>query len=150
VLSLAVLVSAALPYLSLRYCSLAAGSSDLQTMSARTETAAALDPTSVAPFATRAAAHTAAAAEASKGSPEHIQQLKLAAAAWVDATQREPGGWLYFYLAAETFVAAGDAVRAAGDASGSDELTRTARSYLEEAKRLNPLSDQVQELEKGF
>jgi hypothetical protein len=119
-------------------------------MTARTQTAATLDPTSVAPFAVRASAHKAAAEQAPEGSLDRVEQLKLAAAAWVQATGREPGGWLYFYEAAETFLAARDAAFAAGTNSAAEELTRSARTYLDQAKRLNPLSPQVQALEKAF
>ncbi|MBN1320240.1 MAG: O-antigen ligase family protein [Thermoleophilia bacterium] len=150
VLALAVIVSAALPYLSMRYSDMAAGSTDLQLMTDRAATAAALDPTSVTPLATRAGAHRAAAAQGEPGSAEQIEQLNLAAQAWVEATEREPGGWLYYYQAAEAYLAARDAALAAGTFSKAEEFGDSARSYLDEAGRLNPLSPQVKALEKAF
>jgi hypothetical protein len=63
---------------------------------------------------------------------------------WLELQLR---GWLYFYLAAEAFVAARDAALSAGDNAAAEKLTWSARTYLDEARRLNPLSDQVQALE---
>ena len=150
VLALLVLVSAALPYLCIRYCSFAAGSADLTTLTARAHTAEKLDPTSVLPFSVRATAHQAAAQAAPESSAERVEQFKLAAAAWVEASKQEPGSWLYFYLAAEAFVAARDAALSANASSAAQELEQSARFNLGEAKRLNPLSDQVASLEKAF
>jgi len=149
-LALAVIVSAALPYLSLRYTEMAAGSPDLGLMTDRAATAAALDPTSVTPFAIRAGAHRATAAQADPGSPEQVEQIALAATAWVEATQREPGGWLYHYLAAEAYLAARNAALTAGTFSKAEEFADAARSHLDQAGRLNPLSPQVKNLEKAF
>ena len=149
VLALAVLVSAALPFLSLRYSDMAAGARDAETMLARTNTAAALDPTSVQPFAVRANAYKTAADQAPEGSPARTEHYRLAAEAWVDATEREPGGWLYHFKAGEMFLAARDAAIASGAAT-AEELGRAARSSLDEARRLNPLSRQIDALEKGF
>ncbi|MBN1461766.1 MAG: O-antigen ligase family protein [Armatimonadetes bacterium] len=149
VLALAVLVSAALPYLSLRYCDTAAGARDVETMLARTNTAASLDPTSVQPFAVRANAYKTAADQAPEGSPARTEHYRLAAEAWVDATEREPDGWLYHFKAGEMFLAARDAAIASGAAT-AEELGRAARSSLDEARRLNPLSRQIDALEKDF
>ncbi len=150
VLALAVLASATFPYLSLRYFNLAAGAPNPEVATARASTAAALDPTSVLPFSARAAAHRTAAAQAPAGSSDQVEQLKLAAAAWVEATDREPGSWLYFYQAAEVFLTARNAAVAAGAYSAAEELGTSARTYLEEARRLNPLSPQVKALEATF
>jgi small neutral amino acid transporter SnatA (MarC family) len=149
VLALAVLVSAALPYLSLRYCDLASGAEDLDTMTARTKTAAALDPTSVLPFAVRAGAYKTAAGHEPEGSLLRVGLLTSAAAAWAEATERESSSWLCFFKAAEMSLAARDAALAAGVAS-ADELERSARSYLNEARRLSPLSPQIDALELAF
>ncbi len=149
-LALAAIVSAALPYLSLRYCDMASSADDLAVVTARTETAAALDPTSAQPFAVRATAYELAAGQAPEGSPKRVEQLETAIQAWVDATQREPGSWLCYYKAAEMSLAARDAMVAAGAASSGEELEQTARTYLDEARRLNPLSPQAAALEKAF
>jgi hypothetical protein len=45
------IASAALPYVSQRYSGLASGAADLEQMNSRARTAAALDPTSIEPFA---------------------------------------------------------------------------------------------------
>ena len=146
-LALAVLVSAALPYLCLRYCSYAAGSANPAVMAARTQTAAKLDPTSVAPFATRAAAYGAAAARAPEDSFERLAQLQQVVAAWEAATELEPGYWLYFYQAAASCLAARDTALAIGRDTAAGELAASARAHLDEAKRLNPLSERVKALE---
>lgn len=153
VLSLLVIVSAALPYLSLRYSARAAGAGvrHSQAVLAGTETAIALDPTTTFPYAVRAAVHTAAADQAPEGSATRVEELRLAAAAWVDATEVEPEGWLYFCKAGEAFLAVREAVRnsSLGPAGvGVEELTRSAHVYLAEARRLNPLSPQLDALEK--
>jgi hypothetical protein len=144
------LASAAFPYVSLQYSDLAAGASDLEQMTAHAETAALLDPTTVQPFAIRASGHLAAAAEAPAGSTTRFQQLRLAADAWQEALDREPGSWVYQYQAANAYLLARDA------ASGSDlaeEMAEQARKYLSEASRLNPLSSEIdllwEQLESG-
>jgi hypothetical protein len=104
----------------------------------------------VLPFSVRASAHRAAAQTAPEGSIERVNQFRLAAAAWVEATEQEPGGWLYFYLAAKAFVAARDAALSMADTAAAEELTRSARTCLDEAVRLNPLSDQVPALERSL
>ena len=147
VLTLAVLVSAALPYLSIRYSRFASVAADLPTVVSRTRIAADLDPTTVLPFATLANAHKMAAQRAPADSPERALQLKLAAEAWVDATKRDPAVWLNYYQAADLYVQARDAARVTG-ATLSEEMDQLARTYLEQASRLNPLSPQVQGLLK--
>jgi hypothetical protein len=149
-LALVVLASALFPYLSLRYSNLAAGSLNLETVTAQTNTAHALDPTSVVPYTVRASAHAVAAAAEVEGSAHRVELYKLAAEDWADAAELESGYWLYSYQTAEAFLAARDAAREAGDNVAEQELTQLARTYLNEADRLNPLSRQVDALEKLF
>jgi hypothetical protein len=146
-----VIVSIGLPYLSMRYSDSASGaiSTDPRAALARANTAAAIDPTSVAPFAVRAAVHEAAAARAQEASPARVEQLTLAAEDWVGAIGVEPAGWLYNYNAAAAFLAARDAARTAGVAY-AEELDRSARAYLSRARALNPLSPQIAALEKNL
>ena len=148
-LALAVLVSAALPYLSLRYAQLAGGARDLDTVVARTQTALRLDPTTIQPYAVRANAHQVAAEQQPADSPARVQQLILAASDWIAALDREPDNWLCYYKIAQMTLAARDAALATDPAS-AEELTRTARTYLNEARRLNPLSREIDALEKAF
>ncbi|OFW61964.1 MAG: hypothetical protein A2133_07155 [Actinobacteria bacterium RBG_16_64_13] len=148
-LALAVIVSAALPYLSLRYSSLASGSPDLKTMTTRAQTAASIDPTATLPFVVRANAHWLAAVQAPEGSMERVAQFMQAAESWAAATEREPGGWLYHYKSAEMLLAARDASFAAG-VSSSEELLNLARTYLDKARGLNPLAPQIAALEQGL
>jgi hypothetical protein len=149
-LGLLVGASAMFPYLSLTYSDLAAGSGDLMTMTAESKTAATLDPTSIMPYSVRASAHSLTAMRAPEGSLERVEQFRLAAAAWVDATEVEPGVWLYYYQAAETYLRARDAALALGSEVTVEEMTQLARTYLNEADHLNPLSPQVDALGKGF
>jgi hypothetical protein len=146
------IVSAALPYLSARFAASAAAatSSAPQTALARADTAAALDPTSTAPYAVRAGVHSAAAARAAEGSPGRALELMLAAEAREGATQVEPRWWLGHYQAAEAYIAARDAAREAGgaQAASADQLDAEARAHLSEARRLNPLAAEVGALEK--
>ena len=144
-----VVVSAGLPYLSSRFSDSGTGAiaASPQTALARANTAAALDPTSTAPFAVRAAVHEAAAARAPDASATRVEQLTLAARDWVGATAVEPAGWLYYYNAAAAFLAARDAARTAAVAS-AEELDRNARTYLSKARALNPLSPELDALEK--
>lgn len=146
-LALGVIVSTALPYLSLRYCNMASGAKELETMTARAETASALDPTSVQPFAVRATAYRIAAGQEPDSSHVRVEYLMNAGRAWVEATEIEPGSWLCFYKAAEMYAAAGDAAIAA-DSTGSEGLLRWARTYLDEARRLNPLSPEITALDR--
>lgn len=148
-LALAIVVSAALPYLALRYCDLASVAPDLETMNARAGIAARLDPTSAQPFAVRANAYRAVAESAPEGSLERAGQLALVAAAWAEAVERDSGNWASFYRAAETALAARDAALAA-DAGAAEELERAARTYLDEVHRLNPQSEQARALEEAF
>jgi hypothetical protein len=149
-LGLIVGASAMFPYMSLSYSDLAAGASDLATMNAESKTAATLDPTSVLPYSVRASAHAAAAMQAPEGSLERVEQFRLAATAWVDASEVEPSGWLYPFQAAQTFLQARDAARALGSEATVEEMTQLARTYLNEADHLNPLSPQVDALGKTF
>jgi len=148
-LALAVMVSAALPYLALRYCDLAASSRSLARVATRTETAAFLDPTSALPFSVQAGGHWLAAQKAPEGSPERLAHYLSEASAWVKATEREPGRWLYYFKAAEAFLAARDAALDI-DPAAAEQSAASARGYLAEASRLNPLSDQIEDLEKAF
>lgn len=145
------IVSVGLPYLSTRYSDSAsrAIATDPRVALARADTAAALDPTSTAPFAVRAAVHEADAARAPETSSARVEQLTLAAEDWVGAIGVEPAGWLYYYNAAATFLAARDAARTAGGAS-AEELDRSARTYLSQARALNPLSPQIAALERNL
>jgi hypothetical protein len=150
VLALVVLASALFPYLSLRYSNLAAGSLNLEAVTAQTSTAHTLDPTSVIPYTVRASAHAMAATAEIEGSAYRVEQYRLAAEDWADAAELESGYWLYSYQTAEAFLAARDAAREAGDQAAVEEFTQLARTYLNEADRLNPLSRQVDALEKLF
>jgi hypothetical protein len=149
VLALAVIVSAALPYLALRYCDLAASAKTLDAVTARAETAAKIDPTSVMPFVVQANAHRFAAQETPVDSPERVAEYEAEAAAWLEATEQEPEYWLYFYNAAVAFLAARDSALTF-DAVLADELLRKATTYLGDARRLNPLSPQVTRVEKDL
>lgn len=148
VLAALVIVSAGLPYLSLRFSNLAAGSTDLAVVISRTKTAAWLDPTAVHPFATRAAAYTLAAQQEAEGSRRKALDLQLAADAWEDATRREPDVWLNAYMAAQALVTARDASLAADMPSDAPYLTGSAKVFLDTARQLNPLSPQVKALEE--
>lgn len=141
-LGILALASAAFPYLSLRFSEMAAGEADLDQMTAHARTAAVLDPTSVLPFATRAAGHLAAASEAPATSTARFQQLRLAAQAWEEALEREPGSWVCHFQAAKTYLMARDAALAAGS-DLAEEIEAQARKYLSEASRLNPLSSEI-------
>ena len=143
------LVSAALPYLSIRYSQMASRVHDIRTVEAQTETAASLDPTATLPFAVRANAHKAAAEREAGDTPVRVEEYRLAAAAWIEAVEREPQGWLYYYKAAEMFVLARDAALTANPAF-AEELEGWARTYLDEVHRLNPLSPQAATLEKAL
>jgi hypothetical protein len=145
--AIVIIASATFPYLSVRFANLAAGAPTLDGATAKARTAAMLDPTSVLPFAVRADAHRAAAAQAPIGSTERFRQLDLAATAWEEALEREPGSWVYQYQAAAALLNARDAALAAGSGS-TEELVNQARIYLEEARRLNPLSTQVEALNR--
>jgi hypothetical protein len=146
-LAVVALASAAFPYLSLRYSDVAAGESDVDSVTARAHTAASLDPTSILPFSVRADAHRAAAAETPVGSSERFRQLDLAVNAWEEALEREPHSWVCNYQAAKALLAARDAALAAGSGS-TEELENQARIYLAEAHRLNPLSSEIDALER--
>lgn len=149
VLALVVIVSAALPYLALRYCDMAVSAKSLDKVTARTEIAAKIDPTSVMPFVVQADYHRLAAQAAPEGSAERLAQFEEEAAAWLKAIGREPRGWLYYFNAAEAYLAARDtALKSSPDSV--DILAQQARAYLAEARRLNPLSAQVTGLEKGL
>ncbi len=149
VLALAIIVSAALPYFSLKYCDWAESAKTLEIATARTETAAKIDPTSVTPFVVRAYSHYFAALAAPEDSLERLSQFEEEAAAWVQAIGRETQGWLYYYKAARAFLAARDtALKLSADSA--DTLDQEARAYLAEARRLNPLSRQVTALEKDL
>ena len=148
-LAVVVLISAALPYLSIRYDRLVAGTRDLPLAVARAHTASALDPTSVLPFASLANVYKLAADREPAASPARVSQLKLAAETWVEATKHEPAGWLGYYQAAQMYVLARDAAVAVGDPS-SAEFAASALTYLDQAKRLNPLSPQVKTLETAL
>jgi hypothetical protein len=148
VLIIAVIASAAFPYLSLRFSRMAAGETDLAAADARAHTAAWLDPTAVHPFAARATAYTLAAQQLPENSSARANDLRAAADAWVDAARRVPVVWLNSYMAASALVDARDAALAAGMTSDADYLGQSARTYLEKARQLNPLSRQVEALEK--
>ena len=146
-LALGAIASAAFPYLSQRYSALAAGAGDPAQAEARAATAAWLDPTSPEPYTSLAVVYPAAAA--SPTSPEErLAQLRLAADAWQQALQLEPYDWIYPYQIADSLLLARDAAREGGDFSTAQELATEARSYLDEARRLNPLSPEVRALEE--
>ncbi|MBN1630611.1 MAG: O-antigen ligase family protein [Thermoleophilia bacterium] len=148
-LAVLAIVSAVLPYFSIRYCEMAARAGSLEQVTAKADTAAALDPTSVLPFSVRAGAHRLAALAAAEGSPEQIEQFKLEAQAWAEAIDREPDGWLYYYNAARAHLAVRDAVLAV-DPNLAQESEEWARIYLEDASRLNPLSNGVRALQEAL
>jgi O-antigen ligase len=150
VLTLAVIASAAFPYLSLRFSTTAVRSTDLAVVDSRAKTAAWLDPTAVHPFASRASAYTIAAGKLPIGSRERADELRTAAEAWIDASRRVPVVWLNSYMAANALVVARDAAAAAGMTADAQYLGQSARMYLEKARNLNPLSPQVKNLEKSL
>ena len=150
-LAILVIASAALPYVSIRYSAAASGSGvrDPEAALAGLTTAAKLDPTSTFPYALRAGVHTMAAERAPYGSQVRVEELKLAAAAWVDATKVDPADWVTLYQAARAFLAVRDAVQSADPGSAvAEELTQSARTYVVEAHRLNPLSPLIAALEE--
>jgi hypothetical protein len=149
VLALVVIVSAALPYLALMYCDMAVSAKTVDKVTARTETAAKIDPTSVMPFVVRADFHRLAAQSAPEDSAERLAQFKEEAAAWIEAIAREPRAWLYHFNAAEAFVHARETALKVSPAS-ADILGEQARAYLAKARRLNPLCPQVTALEQGL
>jgi hypothetical protein len=149
ILAVVVVVSAALPYLSIRYAESAATADTLEQVDLRTGTAAALNPASVMPFNIRAGAHRSAAQRAPEGSEERLEQYQLEAEAWVEAIEREPRGWLYYYNAAKAFLSVRDAA-AVLDPHLAQESTEWARIYLAEARRLNPLEQKIETLEQLF
>jgi O-antigen ligase len=142
-LAVATIASAAFPYLSLRYSSMASVSSDVTLVDSWSHLAAWLDPTAVHPFAARANAYTLAAGRSPEGSRERAIDLKLASDAWVDAARRFPEVWLNNYMAAQALLAARDAATAAGLSTDARVFVESAKLFLEEAGRLNPLSEQV-------
>lgn len=146
---MAVLASAAFPYLSLRYSAAAAGSAgqDAEQGLAAAEIAASLDPTSYFPHAIAAEIHAARAAGLGEFSEARARELELAAASWVRATEVEPQSWVCFYKAAQTFLAARSAARGAMLESAS-QLTAAAKACAAEARRLNPLAPQIAALER--
>jgi hypothetical protein len=149
VLILAVLASAALPYLSLRYAVAAAGAAtrDLESALAAAETAAALDP--LPPSHCRLLqASTRPRPRRPSGSATQIAYLRLAAEAFARAAEIEPAGWVVHYQAAEAYLAARDAALDGGDASSAALFSASAQRYLDEAYRLNPLSPRVDELQQ--
>lgn len=148
VLGVVVMVSAALPYVSLQYSQLAARTPNLDTALARTRTAAALDRTSIQPYAVRANAYQVAASSAPAASSARVQALALAGEAWVEAAGREPAYWLCYYKAAEAFLAARNAALSAG--VPADQLGKWAEGYLADARKLNPLAPQVDKLQEAF
>jgi hypothetical protein len=153
-LAVIVIASAAFPYVSSRFSDMAEGAEDGDTVNAWTETAAMLDPTSVKPFSVRANAYVLAAQQAPAASAERLVQLQLAADAWINATEVEPSGWSYYYESARTLLEARDAALLASSGFDSElvakaqELEEQARTLLEKAKRLNPLSSYVKDLEE--
>jgi hypothetical protein len=149
VLALAVIVSATLPYMALRYSDLAVSAKTTDRMIALTNTAAKIDPTSAQPFTVRAYAYRVNAQGLSEGSPEQFAGFQDEIAAWSLAIEREPGYWLYYYEAAKASIAARDAALMSAPQL-ADTLTEEAHAYLAEAKRLNPLSKEVEKLEKGL
>jgi len=147
VLAFAVILSAAFPYLSLRFSGMAAGSSDLALVDSRTNTAAKLDPTAMHPYATRASAYTIAALKQPEGSTQRADDLRMAATAWIDAVKHQPNIWLNNYMAAQTLLTARDAATAAGKTADAKLFGQWAQTYLDQAKTLNPLSPQVKTLQ---
>jgi hypothetical protein len=148
VVALVALVSAALPYVSSRYSDLAAGSTDLQRAAARADTAAALDPTSIQPFTALAGLHMSAAA-AAPNSEERLRQLRLAADVWLRAVEVDPTNWVCQFGVAQALIAARD-VALAVDRASAQELEKQARIHLTEARRLNPLSPEIDDLEQSL
>jgi hypothetical protein len=139
--ALVAIASAAFPYVSQRYSALAAGASDLDSMTSRAQTAAMLDPTSLEPFQARANAHLATAS-AALNDTVRLQQLRLAATAWQEALEIEPDSWICHYQAAGVLFAASD-VALASDWASAQELEKQARIHLTEANTLNPLSPEI-------
>ena len=145
VIAVVALASAALPYASLRYSALAAGTTDLELMTSRAQTAATLDPTSIEPFISRAAAYSSAAT-AAPDAVGRMQLLRQAADVWLEAVEIEPHNWVCRLNAAEALVAAGDAALVL-DRMLVRNLRDQARAQLDEARRLNPLSEEIKALE---
>ncbi len=146
-LALGAIASAAFPYLSLRYSAMAVGAGDAAQAEARADTAAWLDPTSPEPYTSLATVYLAAAA-AALTPEERLAQLQLAADTWQQALQIEPSDWIYPYQTADSLVLAKDAAVEAGAFSTAQQLATQARGFLEEARRLNPLSPEVGALEE--
>jgi hypothetical protein len=148
-LALLIIASAAFPYLSLKYTSSAsaAGPGNLETAVARTRTAAWLDPTSLAPFAIRAGLYEAALRLAPPGSAEAVNLQESVAATWKEAAANQPSSWVASYYAGASLVALRDATPEP-DPAAAEDLTESARTYLNEARRLNPLSPEVAGLAK--
>ena len=144
-IALAAIASAALPYVSQRYSALASGATDLEQMESRASTAEALDPTSIEPFAARADAYSAAASVA-PDSATRLPQLLLAAEAWQQAIDLEPGNWVCRLEAARALFAAREAALFA-DPGQVEQLDRQAKDQLAEARRLNPLSPELSALD---
>ena len=144
-LAIAAMGSAAFPYVSLRYASLAAGAPTVDAAVSRADTAAWLDPTSIEPFSARATAHKAAASLADDPA-ETLAQLKLAAEAWQEALEVEPHNWVCQYHAAESLLDQRDAALVV-EPGAAQELEDKARTHIEEVRRLNPLSPELESLE---
>jgi hypothetical protein len=145
--ALAVLVSAALPYLSIRYAQFASKTQDPAVASSRANVAASIDPTSTLPYASLASDYVLAADRLPADSPQRVTELKLAAEAWVKATKREPEGWLSYYQAAKMYLQARDAAAAMNSPSAA-AFAVLAKTYLDQARRYNPLSPQIKALEE--
>ena len=170
VLAVAILASAALPYLSGRYTDLAVANGTVNPAAAisSVRTAAWLDRFSPTPAATEARVLASAAEAPGTERAVLLDDLALAASAWQEAGKREPLSWDVAYRTALAVLAYRDAAEGATTSTagssalwGADpalranaasirssdrmELTRLARDDLEQAGRVNPLSPEVKE-----
>lgn len=147
VVCVAVLVSAALPYLSLRYTDAAAGAgvADIEHGLAQARTAERFDPTSPQPFSTRAHLHEAAARAAAPGSVAQSEHYAQAAAEWQAGIAKEPSNWLSYFQAAKLDVEWSQTLIDHDPALGRMLLSR-AEEYLDEVAARNPLSGRLVKL----
>lgn len=147
VICVGVLVSAALPYLSLHYTEAAARTvtGDIAVGLEQARSAERFDPTSPQPFATRASLHEAAARAAAAGSTAQMEHYALAASEWQGGIAKEPSNWVLYLQAANLNVEWSRAV-AGQDPAFARDLALKAEDYLEEVAARNPLSPELTQL----
>lgn len=141
VVALILLASGSMNYLSLRYLATAGNGGSPASVIGAAETAARLNPFSPEPSMVMADVYARAArsAQLSGNRERTMTNLALAAAAWEEATRREPLAWALHYSAGLAILEYRDAAVAAGTRG---QLNDRARAQLLEAQRLNPLDPQ--------